>query len=147
MWYRSYYYDEESGFYYWQSRYYDPQMGRFINADEADILELTSRDINGANLYSYRGDDPVNNIDPSGYKTYNIEGIYVYTFYKINGFWLYPHKKLLSTWYCRYFVGKFFKKASNGKRNYTFHQKNGNVIGLERAAAEVYAPAYLRPFM
>ena len=41
MRYRSYYYDSESGYYYLQSRYYDPQMGRFINADEPDLLELT----------------------------------------------------------------------------------------------------------
>lgn len=31
--YRGYYYDEESGLYYLNSRYYDPQTGRFINAD------------------------------------------------------------------------------------------------------------------
>ena len=31
--YRGYYYDTESGFYYLQSRYYDPQVGRFLNAD------------------------------------------------------------------------------------------------------------------
>lgn len=31
--YRGYYYDNETGFYYLQSRYYDPQIGRFINAD------------------------------------------------------------------------------------------------------------------
>ena len=31
--YRSYYYDSETGFYYLQSRYYDPTVGRFLNAD------------------------------------------------------------------------------------------------------------------
>ena len=31
--YRGYYYDSETGFYYLQSRYYDPEIGRFINAD------------------------------------------------------------------------------------------------------------------
>ena len=31
--YRSYYFDEETGLYYLQSRYYDPAVGRFINAD------------------------------------------------------------------------------------------------------------------
>ncbi|MGN1195544.1 MAG: RHS repeat-associated core domain-containing protein [Acutalibacteraceae bacterium] len=31
--YRSYYYDVETGFYYLQSRYYDPVTGRFVNAD------------------------------------------------------------------------------------------------------------------
>ena len=66
MRYRSYYYDSESGYYYLQSRYYDPQMGRFINADEPDLLELTSSDINGANLYCYCGNDPVNRVDFHG---------------------------------------------------------------------------------
>ena len=31
--YRGYMYDEESGFYYLRSRYYDPYIGRFLNAD------------------------------------------------------------------------------------------------------------------
>ena len=41
--YRGYYYDTESGWYYLNSRYYDPQVGRFINADG----------IVGANMFSY----------------------------------------------------------------------------------------------
>ena len=32
--YRGYYYDTETGLYYLQSRYYDPETGRFINADD-----------------------------------------------------------------------------------------------------------------
>ena len=32
--YRGYVYDSETGLYYLQSRYYDPQIGRFINADQ-----------------------------------------------------------------------------------------------------------------
>ena len=35
--YRGYYYDRETGFYYLQSRYYDPATGRFINADDLTI--------------------------------------------------------------------------------------------------------------
>jgi RHS repeat-associated protein len=35
--YRGYYYDSETGLYYLQSRYYDPELGRFINADDVDI--------------------------------------------------------------------------------------------------------------
>ena len=31
--YRGYYYDTETGFYYLQSRYYDPVVGKFLNAD------------------------------------------------------------------------------------------------------------------
>ena len=46
--YRGYYYDVESGLYYLNSRYYDPQTGRFINADDTDTLlyslsELTDK--------------------------------------------------------------------------------------------------------
>ena len=36
--YRGYYYDQETKWYYLQSRYYDPQVKRFINADSADLL-------------------------------------------------------------------------------------------------------------
>ena len=31
--YRGYVYDTETGLYYLQSRYYDPEIGRFLNAD------------------------------------------------------------------------------------------------------------------
>ena len=37
--YRSYYYDTDTSLYYLQSRYYDPQTGRFINADSVYYLE------------------------------------------------------------------------------------------------------------
>jgi len=36
--YRGYYYEAETGFYYVSSRYYDPEIGRFLNADEAAYL-------------------------------------------------------------------------------------------------------------
>ena len=41
--YRGYYYDVETGWYYLQSRYYDPGVGRFLNAD-ASIYVGTERD-------------------------------------------------------------------------------------------------------
>ena len=59
--YRGYYYDVESGFYYLNSRYYDPEIGRFINADSQ-----INGDILGANLYAYCSDNPVNRIDNQG---------------------------------------------------------------------------------
>ena len=36
--YRGYIYDSETGFYYLQSRYYDPTVGRFLNADNVLFL-------------------------------------------------------------------------------------------------------------
>lgn len=50
--------------YYLNSRYYDPETGRFVNAD--DISFLDPETINGLNLYAYCGDNPVMNIDPTG---------------------------------------------------------------------------------
>ena len=66
--YRGYYYDVESSLYYLNTRYYDPQIGRFINADEITILDETQAQIHGLNLYMYCGNNPVGMIDPSGRK-------------------------------------------------------------------------------
>ena len=63
--YRGYYYDNETGLYYLLTRYYDSEIGRFISPDSADYLDPTT--INGLNLYAYCGDDPVNNVDPTGH--------------------------------------------------------------------------------
>jgi len=63
--YRGYYYDTETGLYYLQSRYYDPQVGRFINADEPVLVGATGSML-GCNLYSYCENNPVMNIDPTG---------------------------------------------------------------------------------
>ena len=60
--YRGYYYDIDSGFYYLQSRYYDPQIGRFINADE----QIPTNDLSSLSLFAYCGNNPVNRLDPKG---------------------------------------------------------------------------------
>ena len=65
--YRGYYFDTESGFYYLQSRYYDPMTGRFINADDTSILQMTQGELLGGNLYAYCGNNGVMNVDPDGY--------------------------------------------------------------------------------
>ena len=63
--YRGYYYDTESGFYYLQSRYYDPQIGRFINADDTAYLGADGTPL-GYNLFAYCKNKPVMGYDPSG---------------------------------------------------------------------------------
>ncbi|MBR6769577.1 MAG: RHS repeat-associated core domain-containing protein [Clostridia bacterium] len=61
--YRGYYYDRETGFYYLNSRYYDPAIGRFINADsQLNIGE----GVLGCNMYAYCLNNPVNGYDPCG---------------------------------------------------------------------------------
>ena len=61
--YRGYYYDTETGFYYLQSRYYDPANHRFINADS---LASTGQGFVGNNMYIYCGNNPVRRIDITG---------------------------------------------------------------------------------
>lgn len=65
--YRGYILDYETGLYYCQSRYYSPVWGRFINADDTAILEMTKGECNGANLFSYCNNDPVNFLDSDGH--------------------------------------------------------------------------------
>ena len=61
--YRGYVYDAETGFYYLNSRYYNPTWGRFINADG---FVSTGQGISGDNMFAYCGNNPVNRYDPSG---------------------------------------------------------------------------------
>ena len=61
--YRGYYYDNETGFYYLQSRYYDPAVRRFINADG---YTSTGQDILGCNMFVYCGNSPVFRSDDGG---------------------------------------------------------------------------------
>ena len=70
--YRGYYYDNESGFYYLQSRYYDPVTHRFINADG---LVSTGQGVLGNNMFAYCENSPVLFNDPSG------------TWKQVNGGW------------------------------------------------------------
>ena len=63
--YRGYYYDAETGFYYVSSRYYDPEVGRWINADDA--IAGVGGDIRGYNLFAYCMNDPVNMSDHTGH--------------------------------------------------------------------------------
>ena len=56
--YSGYQYDSETGFYYLKSRYYSPELGRFITRDV----------IYDENLYSYGYNNPVNFTDANGYR-------------------------------------------------------------------------------
>ena len=62
--YRGYVYDTETGLYYLQSRYYDPETGRFINAD---AFTSTGQGLTGNNMFAYCGNNPIMNIDYQGF--------------------------------------------------------------------------------
>ena len=62
--YRGYYYDTGTGFYYLQSRYYDPEVLRFINADG---YVSTGLGLNSCNMFAYCGNNPIDKADYYGY--------------------------------------------------------------------------------
>ena len=62
--YHGYYYDRESGMYYLQTRYYDPEIGQFISPDSPKYLDPQT--IDGFNLYAYCNYNPIMYSDPTG---------------------------------------------------------------------------------
>ena len=62
--YRGYVYDTETGYYYLQSRYYDPEIGRFINTD---AFVATGQGFIGNNMFAYCLNNPVCCVDYTGH--------------------------------------------------------------------------------
>ena len=62
--YRGYYYDSETELYYLNSRYYDPETGRFVNAD--GYVSGPEKVIQGYNIFVFCDNNPVNKVDDSG---------------------------------------------------------------------------------
>ena len=71
--YRSYFYDTDTGLYYLKTRYYDPEVGRFLNMDAVDYADPET--LGGLNLYSYCNNNPVMYIDPTGHYYWLIFGV------------------------------------------------------------------------
>ena len=72
--YRGYVYDQETGLYYLQSRYYDPEIGRFINAD---ALVSTGQGLLGNNMFVYCNNNPISHKDATGNFPWLIVGLAV----------------------------------------------------------------------
>ena len=73
--YRGYYYDSETGFYYLQPRYYDPEIGRFINADSYASTDATG--LLSTNMFAYCENNPVTRVDPTGEVFWDILDVFM----------------------------------------------------------------------
>jgi len=111
--YRGYYYDDETGLYYLQSRYYDPETGRFINGDMPEFA-IIGQTVLGHNLYAYCENQPVSRIDYSGHSWVSQIALFV------TGGALYSSVALLHYFYNR-------TKTING---YIYNQNTGNASKL-----------------
>ena len=89
--YRGYNYDFTTGLYYLQSRYYNPEWGRFLNCDDTAILLATQGETHNANLFAYCANNPVCNIDPTGYKEYTDEELLKITIVAAIFIWAIPY--------------------------------------------------------
>lgn len=63
--YKGYVYDEETKWYYLQSRYYIPEISRFLSPDFLDFIDTET--ISGLNFFVYCGNNPISNLDKSCY--------------------------------------------------------------------------------
>lgn len=80
--YRGYYYDNETNLYYLQSRYYDPETGRFLNADALEFLG-EGGEITGYNLFAYCLNNPVMMADSTG----DVAGVATLTYVAATNWW------------------------------------------------------------
>ena len=64
--YRKYVFDQETGLYCLGSRYYDPEVGRFVNADDTDVIFAKPQELYHKNLYVYCDNNPVVREDQGG---------------------------------------------------------------------------------
>ena len=133
--YRGYYYDTETELYYLQSRYYSPDLMRFISQDDVKLSNAQGEPL-GSNLYAYCLNNPVNYIDPYGTWIHTYKG-----FSKTNvGFNVDMNFKFLSKDFCKKFADKFLELYGSYKRWRGLCYSGMNKM---RIAKELYAHAVL----
>ena len=114
--YRGYYYDGETGYYYLQSRYYNPDICRFINADEPDTVSAVIDKEANANLFAYCKNSPVNLNDSSG-KWSSIYSYWAVNYYRFR--------------FRRAFSNFLYNKANDIKWGFINGQELGKVSRLK----------------
>ncbi|MBQ6380872.1 MAG: RHS repeat-associated core domain-containing protein [Clostridia bacterium] len=133
--YKGYYYDAETGYYYLQSRYYDPEICRFINADDVEMIQLSKNETASVVLFVYCNNDPVNKIDKSGYWFGSGHSITQFS----NGFSVMVHPDFIEKYYCKNFALGIIGKYGNGKKF--------KGMTRDRIAIEIWAHTFVYYFL
>ena len=139
--YRGYVYDDETGLYYLQSRYYDPTIGRFINAD--NLFDTASGTPLSTNMFAYCENNSILRIDDIGNWYYDLEDYYygrVYSYYRIyrrsHSYYAWRDYNYYNLEYHRmansYFYNKYYYDYRSFSGNYIYGQSdyrlnNGNI--------------------
>ena len=133
--YRGYDYDEDTGYFYLQSRYYDPKNCRFISVDDFPVLKHSDNLISG-NLFCYCVNCAVNYIDHNGYWAQNYSG-FKRTSY---GFNVKYNKKFLGKPFCLSYAADIIDLYGSWSWKYGLSYKR---MTAKRIAKELYAHAVL----
>ena len=120
--YRSYYYDSDIQLYYLQSRYYDPEIGRFINSDDVNFIGVSNTDVS-YNAFAYCGNNPTNGTDFTGYAYYL--------------------RNYVSTWFVRMLIKLFGTDLANGEVTFSFNKLGIKLIVTALALSYTLNPSAL----
>ena len=126
--YRGYYYDTETSLYYLNSRYYDPNVGRFLNADGS---VNANGDLLGFNMFAYCGNNPVMWCDFTGGSPTSSGGVILIPFKTFFSLWQFvrdlftdayafdlnneSEKKVLESNYFSAYKGKMVFRTDGGR--------------------------------
>ena len=132
--YRGYYYDTETQLYYLQSRYYSPDLMRFISQDDPVFSNAQGEPL-GSNLYVYCLNNPTNHSDPTGEWYYSLNDFYYQNFIKkrINNKYGYT-ASMYKCYYAQYYYNV---KKLGYYTDYIYDQYYKKVAYLRFAAAIV----------
>lgn len=133
--YRGYDYDEETGYYYLQSRYYDPLVKRFVSEDDPSMVGI-SDNITGNNAFLYCFNCAINYRDNNGFWAQNYSG-----FRRTNyGFSVNYSSKFLSKTHCLSYAADVIRLYGGWSLRYGNAYKK---MGKTRIAKELFAHAIL----
>ena len=132
--YRGYVYDSETGLYYLQSRYYDPETGRFLNADDVDYIGASGTML-GYNAFAYCENNAVCRFDVSGMFWCIVSA-------KISSSYLASYMATNSSFYNTSYVYYAYSYKNNILKNYFMRRSNSNSPIKNRVVETIYVKTY-----